>query len=112
MKLCKIISIAAVAVLLLAPATAMARTHVNFSLNLFDCLAPMLAPRPIFVAPMPPPVYVAPVPPPVYYVPSPHPVFRYHPHHPRKIVKEYHHYHHHQVSQEEAEEINPPPRHR
>lgn len=96
MKAFKYFSIMAIAALLLVPTTAMAKTNFNFSLNLFDCLAPMLAPHPVFVAPMPPPVY--------YYAPCPPPVPRYHQ---RTIVKEYHYYH--QAPQVTIEEINPSP---
>jgi hypothetical protein len=79
MKAVKFLSVLAVAALLLVPATAMAKTNFNISLNLFDCLAPMIVPpRAVIVAPpAPPPVY--------YYVPC-------HPR-PRTIVKEYHYYH-------------------
>lgn len=89
MKVYKLFSIAAIAALLLAPTTAMAKTNFSFSLNLFDCLAPMMVPRPIMVAP---PVY--------YYVPVPPPMPRH-----RTIVKEYHYYH--QVPRCPVEEINP-----
>jgi len=93
MKACKIFSIAAVAALLLAPATAFAKTNLSFSLNLFDCLAPMMVPAPVIVAPPPPRV--------VYYVPC-RPCYK-----PRVVVKEYHYYH--QAPVESVEEINPSP---
>ena len=99
MKAYKFFSIAAVAALLLAPATAMAKTHLSFSLNLFDCLAPMFAPVPVLA---PVPVIVAPPPPPVYYYVPCHP-------RPRAIVREYHHYYNPVARQEPVEEINPSP---
>lgn len=95
MKVFKFFSIAAIAALLLTPNIAMAKTNFNFSLNLFDCLAPMLAPHPVVIAPLPPPVY--------YYAPCPPPVPRYQQ---RTIVKEYHYYH--RIPQETVEEINSP----
>jgi hypothetical protein len=82
MKCFKILSILAVATLLLVPATAMARTHLSFSLNLLDRVCPVLAPPPVVIAPAPPVYYYAPYPAP-YYLP---------PAEPRTIVKEYHHY--------------------
>ena len=79
MKGFKIFSMVAVAALLLTPATAMAKTSFNISFNVFDCLS-VLAPRPVFVAPLPPPPRV--------FVPCPHPV----PYYRQPIVV--HHYYH------------------
>ena len=96
MKCLKICSILAVAALLLTPATAMAKSHFSFSLNLVDFMRP---PRPML--PPPPPVYVAPVPPGYYFYPCPpRPIYQQ-----RTIVKEYHYYH--QAPEQAVEEITP-----
>ncbi len=82
----KIFAIIAAAVMLLAPTTAMARSHVSFSFNVFDCF-PLYAPPPVCVVAPPPPVYV-PCHPPVYY-------------NQNTVVKEYHHYYHQTPNQYE-----------
>jgi hypothetical protein len=75
MKAFKILTILAVAALLMVPATAMAKTKINFSLSLFENL-PKAPARPVPVIVTPAPHIVVPCPPPVY--------------HQRTIV--YHHY--------------------
>jgi hypothetical protein len=90
MKSAKIFCIAAVAVLLFTPFTAMARTHFNFSINLFDFFCPP-PPVPVIVAPPPPPIYVIPRYPVPYY---------YH----RPLVKQYHY---HRYPREHVQEITP-----
>lgn len=96
MKGLKIFSVLVAAALLLTPASALARTNFSFSLNLFDCLQPLIAPVPVFVAPPPPPVYYCPPPCPVPYYQQ------------RTYVREYHHHHYYNACpQEQAQPINP-----
>lgn len=92
MRAFKILSIMAVAALLMTPMTAMARSSFSFSFNVFDCL-PFFAP--------PPPVIVEAPPPPVYYMPCPPPC----PPQRQTIVTEYHHYYY--PYQSECEQIRP-----
>lgn len=80
MKSVKFFSLLVAAAIVLTPACALARTHVSFSLNLFEHLRPMCAPVPVIVAPPPRPVYFCPPPPPVPYYQQ------------RTVVKEYHHH--------------------
>ena len=96
MRNIKLFSILAVAALLLTPATAMARTHFTFSLNLIDCMRPVLMPQPR-------PVVIVPAPPPVYYY---YPYYPRAPYPQRTIVKEYHYYHH--AQEEPVEELKAP----
>lgn len=114
MKAFKVLSILAVAALLLVPATAMARPHFNISLNLFDCVRPCFVPvpAPVVVAPAPVVVHPRPVvihPRPVV-VAHPAPTYVFYPRHPkprveqRTIIKEYHYYH--QAPEESDEDIN------
>ncbi len=89
MKSIKLICLTALTALLLTPTCAMAKTHFNFSINLFDFF-----PRPVIVAPapvvvVPAPVVVAPPAPPVYvpYYPVPY-------HYPRGIIRKHHRFYH------------------
>ena len=91
MKIFKYLSLAAIAVLLLAPATAIAKTHFSVSLNLFQQVAPMFAPRALIV----PPPHLA------YFVPAP--VYR-----ERTIVREY--YYPQQVVIHDISPMHYPPR--
>lgn len=77
MKLFKCLSVITVALVLLAPTTAFAKTRVSFSLNLIDFFP--RAPR-MIVVPQAPPVYYCV---PTYPVSPP----------PQTIVNEYHYYH-------------------